>query len=805
MEAAAKAVGRKVTVQLHTASDLLADLALPVCVGLSHFWFGTIEITPAKLAGWLRSATLALGERFHPEDHVEVAAQEVPRSLSRSPSFRQRILKATENCLELYRLDVPAQWRNDAAKVKFVASINRGIDDLARIQSEATQDPALPWPIASWRAAGEALANASRKIAADARSEPTSDDNERNHFHYFGRDAHKVASAAEGLVSLLASTAGQAELTRAALCIGPAGCGKSHLLAAAAQEILNDDGLCVLLLGHRFNIGNLWAQIATHLDAAGKSKRELLGALDTASAAARRRGVIVIDALNEGGLRTSWFNDLAAFIDDVLQFKNLAVIVSCRDVFVPNVISPGAQSRCVIVTVQGFETEEEQESAARVFLDKRGVSRPCAPWLAPEFVNPLFLRSCSEAMKVQGLTTFPTGLLGAKQVLSFYVDAIAANLKAEIQIPTNLATPCKRALVSIARAMARGQRDWVGREEAAKLITEAFKTYATPPASDWMTALLTNGVLREDPHPDTKELQDPLATKPDVVRFAFQRFQDHLMAEALLGDVTDAQGAFATGGALAFAVHPDGHPRWEWNGLMEALSIQVPEKFSQELVDVLPGGAQEHWGDYTIERTFVQSIKWRDPASVSERSRELVNRLSNGVTELLSLFIELAPRRDHPWNAERLSRSLKRWKLPVRDQHWTMHISEEGAEPHHPIARLITWSAAAPKELADREVLRLSAIALTWFCTSSSRWIRDNATKALSSLFTDRPDLFPDIASHFADIDDVYVLERLLASAFGSLVRFPDAAKAKAFADTVWQTVFARGSPCPDLLLRERM
>ena len=273
------------------------------------------------------------------------------------------------------------------------------------------------------------------------------------------------------------------------------------------------------------------------------------------------------------------------------------------------------------------------------------------------------------------------------------------------------------------------------------------------------------------------------------------------MADALLAGSTNAPALFQSGGALAFTVHSNGHPRWEWNGLVEALSIQLPEKLGTEFVDALPGGAPQHWGDYAIDSAFAQSVKWRDPSAVSKRTLELANQLQSESQNILTLMIELAARPDHSWNADMLHRNLQGWKLPERDQKWTIHISTEGMYEGHPANRLIAWSETGEKDHADDEVLRLCAVALSWLLTSSAAWVRDRATKALASLFADRVELFPKILPQFAAVDDNYVTERILASAYGALIRWPCKERATAYSSAVWDCFFGKGHIPPDLLL----
>src|ERR1700738_5559897 len=142
-----------------------------------------------------------------------------------------------------------------------------------------------------------------------------------------------------------------------------------------------------------------------------------------------------------------------------------------------------------------------------------------------------------------------------------------------------------------------------------------------PEGQSWLDVLHRNGLLRYDPSPDDTG-QDPLAIPDDVVRFSFQRFQDHLSVEALLSTVGKPAAALKKGGTLSF-VHSGDNINWEWQGLVEALSIQIPEKYKIELVDALPGDARKWWRIWQIRDSFAESVRWRDKTAFYERTLEL--------------------------------------------------------------------------------------------------------------------------------------------------------------------------------------
>jgi hypothetical protein len=130
-------------------------------------------------------------------------------------------------------------------------------------------------------------------------------------------------------------------------------------------------------------------------------------------------------------------------------------------------------------------------------------------------------------------------------------------------------------------------------------------------------------------------------------------------------------------------------------------------------------------------------------------------------------------------------------------------VSQDGVYEEHAVNRLVGWCAIAPKGKADPEALRLCALVLCWLCGSLAPILRDRATKALASIFTDAPALFPELIAQFSLVTDLYVVERLLATEYGMLLRHGDAQRAHNAAAAVLEYIFAR-TPVPEhILLRD--
>ena len=185
----------------------------------------------------------------------------------------------------------------------------------------------------------------------------------------------------------------------------------------------------VLWLGQQLRDQQLWPQLLErHGMSAATPPDQFLGGLDAAAEAAGTRALLLVDAGTQGAGARLWRNEIAGFLQQVRRYPSLGIVLSCRREYVDYLVPRGLSKALPSIEVRGFETEEECAAASRVYLDKRGISRPTTPWLAPEFVNPLFLRSCCTAMQREGLREFPKGLAGTKAILSFYLTTAARHL-----------------------------------------------------------------------------------------------------------------------------------------------------------------------------------------------------------------------------------------------------------------------------------------------------------------------------------------------------------------------------------------
>ncbi|AGS20882.1 hypothetical protein REMIM1_CH01038 [Rhizobium etli bv. mimosae str. Mim1] len=769
--------------------------------GLREFFFGSVELSREWFQSQLDQAVAALDERYHPEDHVNIRLQTLFSTITRSNDLRTKLSATLQAICEFTLPDGQIASLSAQPDASLLEILRETQVDLNAISQDFDLCPGQHWDVENWIGKLTAFENATSALNtwcwAHSRNLKDSSSEEAVLRKCIDHLA-KLSSLSSDFGDLIRSPYMVAERQRLAFVRGAAGAGKSHLFAQCSADALKAGQPALLLLGQRFNDADLWTQIAGQLGLPGRTPDQILGALDAAGNASGVRSLISIDAINEGVGSRYWKNHIAPFIQMLQSYAGVCCVVSCRTEYFDSAVPDGIASKFRIFDVRGFETSDEQLAAARVYLDKRGIARPSTPWLAPEFINPLFLRSVCVSLERDGKSEFPSGLTGTKKILKYYLESMGRNIQANESSSVSIVSKLGRTAQEIAAHMLAGRKDFLSLDICRRAIAVHFGDMMPRSESEWLSVLLRNGLLRKDPNPEAAE--DVFADS-DVVRFSFQRFQDFLMAEKAVENITAPATIFEKNEALGFCINDKSCVAWEWRGLLDALSTVLPEKFGKELVDCMPGAAGRWWSDWGLREGFKDSIKWRERSAFSDRSLELLNAL--GGDDALDILIQVAVSVDHPWNAEMLHRNLEKRKLPHRDATWTNWINEQSCDADSNVGILIEWCLAGQAPHTNPKNQFLAALSLCWIFTSTNRQIRDKATKALSSLLIAEENIFVELLARFATVDDPYVLERLLAAAYGACCRNPQEKKLRSYAQAVYSHLFENRTPPYGILLRD--
>ncbi len=214
-------------------------------------------------------------------------------------------------------------------------------------------------------------------------------------------------------------------------------------------------------------------------------------------------------------------------------------------------------------------------------------------------------------------------------------------------------------------------------------------TLQLAPTSGYHGSLLQNlvseGVLSE-------ELSYSQNGLIDVVRITYERFADHLLAEYLLDRHLDSRkprGAFRPRGELNEYLSTE-LECWQYAGLIEALSVQLPERVGRELVELAPHAA----GFEPVKLAFIKSLTWRTTHAFQDATNKYFESLlrdGHYSPYALDAMLVVAPVPDHPLNADRLHRLLAANVMPRRDQSWSTFLHNEWGTKKA-VDRLVEWA-----------------------------------------------------------------------------------------------------------------
>jgi len=770
--------------------------------GRYFFWFKKELFSQQWFENRIEEAVANVGPRYTPKLNVELPIARLFDGLGRTPDFYARVKDLYGKIKITYNKAQPMK-ASEVARAEFESLqevITQLLFNIASIQDAEVApiaweriDESAQKSINLARDCMQKLENATRekkkKVASRKKQEPSED---------YGYERYHLNELIRNLVTLKDfAQSSEAHLSNvpALLVVGDAGTGKTHLFCDVAKRRINSGFPTVLLLGEQFNKDEPWSQIIKLLGLSC-TKEEFLGALEAAAQARNAKALILIDALNEGEGKNIWHKHLAGMLTTLSRYPWIGIAVSVRTSYESTVIPEGLIPDKLIREVHfGFADHEYQ--ATKTFFDYYGIERPSIPLLVPEFQNPLFLKLFCSGLRNCGLTRVPSGLQGITAVFNFFVESVNKKLSKPEYLDFDVESQVvQRAVEKLAEVMADNGRLWLSREEAQAIVNTFL------PREGYERSLfrhmISEGLVAED------RFRVGDQEWCEGIHFSYERFADHLIAKHLLDKYLNSEypsHSFQPDQPLGSFVK-DEWTCWRNRGLIEAFSIQIPERIKKELPELAP-----YCADYRpIREAFVESLIWRDPKAITDATLNYVNKhiIKYGThDQFLNALLTVASNPDHPYNADFLHRHLMKFELPERDAWWSVFLHYQYGE-HGAVGRLVDWAwSPEDKSHVNDESIRLCAIALAWFLTTSNRYLRDRATKALVSLLTNRIHVLRQVIREFLNVNDPYVLERLFAVAYGCAMRSMDNNAIAELAKDVYEWVFKDGTPLPHILLRD--
>lgn len=760
------------------------------------------ELTFQPNEGWFidqcKSSIVDLGKRYTPELNIDLEISEIFEGLGRTEVYKKKVTKLFDQLLIKGKKVLKAQPELQES----IENLESDFDKLYTLfhKTEFTGTNLLP--IDEFENLLKSVHESIQRIYDFYIKEERKLQKEKKDYQYYHKHGYELRNIREfehelsTFQNLIHSSSFKLANNPFLLLDGEAGIGKSHLIGDILSRRINKEYESVFLLGQHFvTEEDPWTQIFKRLQINSKSE-DFLRKLNQRAEESGKRLVLFIDAINEGKGNYFWNEFVKSFINEIRKYKWLGLVFTVRTSY-KNLIFP-KEERFNLDIVEhhhhGFKNIEYE--ASKLFFDNYKIELPNVPLLHPEFQNPLFLKLFCEGINKAGLTRIPDGLQGITSIINFFVKNVNIALSKPKRVGySDSLNLVQKSIYALIKCKVDNQLRYIPYELAYQVVNESISRFIDK--KGFIDDLITEGVLSKNRF--WKEEND----YEEGVYLAYERFEDHLTVQYLLEQYSELEKEFTEDGKLYNYVKNENAIN-RYKGLIEAFSIQVPEKNGYEFYTLVPDLKDK----YPIVESFVESLLWRKVETINEESKKYVNEHVFSYQGTHDYFWEtilaVTGIPNHFFNAHSLHNHLIKSSLAVRDANWTQFLKNRYNNDSS-VKRLIdwAWNQTDKSHISDESVL-LSSITLAWLHTSTNRELRDCSTKALVSLLQNRIDVLLKLLKMFEGVNDPYVYERLFAVAYGCTLRTNQKKKITELSEYIFETIFDNPTGViPHILLRD--
>lgn len=809
IEAIAKNTG--VEIEWRVSSHIEYQLSQPKNKWIREIFFGSNGLDPDFFANQVEREVKNLGARFNEELNLELPIAQIFISVSNNSIYRQNIIEKTDKWLteRTYR-----RLRDN----EHLAEIETELDILRQEikdwiigfqnYSIGVEITLLPL-IEKVEVFNKKVSDKWRKISDLNYKHREDKKNFRRPFDEELRRLGEIRDANYELISDIDDLNINLANHPTLIIQGEAGCGKSHLLGDIATQRQNQSLPTILLLGTTFNNSNtIEKNILNKLDLTCSFKN-FLENLNNIGLQVNSRVLILIDAINEGAGVDLWKNQIAGFVSRVAKYPAIGLVMTIRNTYFNDIIPDDFESNPTITIIkhEGFKGNEYE--ALKLFCRYYDLKLPNFPILNPEFANPLLLHTTCKAVKNFPEKTFPKGFNGINKIYGLYKKTLNEEFAKKSPV-YKYQDVVSKAVEKLSAAIFDTEYQHLNISEAAELLNTEFSRFP----------LLLLDLIEENVLIKTRSEYDR-ENPQDIVFFSYQRLGDYFIAEELLKPYStkeEIKNAFVND--TRFQKITDRY-QWTYRGVVEALSILLPERYGIELFELIDFFFDKNTDKrdkkrliaYTygsFSRILLDSLKWRELDNINEKKIikwfQKNSRLSND--EWFYALTELAAITNHPFNSDRLHQILMRYSMSERDGFWQQYVryytGYDDNKMAFPLTRLMDWAWLPNISYnADAETVRLVAQTLAWVLSSTDIALRDKTTKALVNLLEQQSEVLIQILTAFENIDDMYIQERLYAVAYGCILRTEKDSSIKIIAQYIYNTIFKNGNPPAHILIRD--
>ena len=784
-----------ITIELVTDSAILD--AVRKYPYLANYYFGVNTISFEWVVAHNEKSFCDLGERFNRDFNVETETSKRLSLFARDQSAVQYINDKKENLIrKINRIKDDTEQHSDyLEKVRSIVSAFEDVesetigsafewhqylqsfivDDLAKINSEISQKKNLLEKI--------------RPTIEKGRSRVEHKDLEK---YNSIRSEIEILYELLDLPEILSLTADENRLITAKelFVTGNAGIGKSHLLAAECQSLMNNQQFAVLLLA-----GNCYSDLPI-LDQLSQdcelkySFDEFISILEMIGVEHHTCVLLCIDALNETANYRLWKTGLISLSQKIKKCTHVKLAVTYRMEYEKSVVQDALLSEdedVYRIVHTGFASNGLK--ASKQFFDYYRIPFTLYEYFESEMENPLFLTLYCKTYR-NDEASLPT--LYDRLVESANKNIFPILEKRYKLIGFTEDDNIVQSLVDEISTLAFDRKEKNILE--SDLASIPFWTANALPLRPFMSLLAKENLVHTN-----------LIAGNERYFFAYDQMNDYFFARSLFSHDMSDMSIRKTLYEDILQVNDNNIVNLSNSDVFVICCAIYAQKFGKEcidLIDELPEGFEKGY----IVKSYIRSFIWRDKEYISSNVfLAVAQKYKVSREDFWNVLVGNSIKHNHPLNSDFLHTLLMSFRLSERDYYWTKYINEIFYDESNRLMQLVKMYSSGQSIQMSKEQARQLLILCGWLLSSSNRMLRDYTSEAMIEILRNEFDLCIVILKAFEKVNDPYIIERLYGVVFGACCKRRRKGNTVyiALAEYVYSTIFDQEFIYPDILLRD--
>ena len=784
-----------ITIELVTDSAILD--AVRKYPYLANYYFGVNTISFEWVVAHNEKSFCDLGERFNRDFNVETETSKRLSLFARDQSAVQYINDKKENLIrKINRIKDDTEQHSDyLEKVRSIVSAFEDVesetigsafewhqylqsfivDDLAKINSEISQKKNLLEKI--------------RPTIEKGRSRVEHKDLEK---YNSIRSEIEILYELLDLPEILSLTADENRLITAKelFVTGNAGIGKSHLLAAECQSLMNNQQFAVLLLA-----GNCYSDLPI-LDQLSQdcelkySFDEFISILEMIGVEHHTCVLLCIDALNETANYRLWKTGLISLSQKIKKCTHVKLAVTYRMEYEKSVVQDALLSEdedVYRIVHTGFASNGLK--ASKQFFDYYRIPFTLYEYFESEMENPLFLTLYCKTYR-NDEASLPT--LYDRLVESANKNIFPILEKRYKLIGFTEDDNIVQSLVDEISTLAFDRKEKNILE--SDLASIPFWTANDIPLRPFMSLLAKENLVHTN-----------LIAGNERYFFAYDQMNDYFFARSLfshdMSDVSIRKTLYED----ILQVNDNNIVNLSNSDVFVICCAIYAQKFGKECIDLIDGLPEGFEKGYIV-KSYIRSFIWRDKEYISSNVfLAVAQKYKVSREDFWNVLVGNSIKHNHPLNSDFLHTLLMSFRLSERDYYWTKYINEIFYDESNRLMQLVKMYSSGQSIQMSKEQARQLLILCGWLLSSSNRMLRDYTSEAMIEILRNEFDLCIVILKAFEKVNDPYIIERLYGVVFGACCKRRRKGNTVyiALAEYVYSTIFDQEFIYPDILLRD--